>query len=279
VVEHFNFTVTDGIAEVASSLEVNVSGRNDAPIVALPLADKQLTFNKPFSWNMPAESFVDIDQGDVLDYTATLADDSALPEWLSFDSGNLTFSGWTPKQVGEIDVMVTATDRVAATGSTEGSLAVSDIFRVSVSHGNEGVGNGDEAAPSGHDDNFNDHPGTGPGGPGARGGKNGKTFVFDIALNLTSESVLIADFETGRDTISLDREIFSALPAEGTLAAHSFLVSATGTAADDNDYILYNTTSGSLLYDADGNGQGVAIEFASLTNKPAINAEDIMIVS
>jgi hypothetical protein len=29
-----------------------------------------------------------------------------------------------------------------------------------------------------------------------------------------------------------------------------------------------------LLYDADGNGQGVALEFASLIDKPAIKAND-----
>jgi Ca2+-binding RTX toxin-like protein len=69
------------------------------------------------------------------------------------------------------------------------------------------------------------------------------------------------------------------LPGEGTLLSQYFHVSATGVAADDNDYILYNTTSGALLYDADGNGQGVAVEFATLTGKPTIKADDFLVVA
>ena len=133
-----------------------------------PLADQDFTFNKPVSWQMPAGSFIDVDQGDTLDYTVTLADGSPMPDWLTFDAATQTFAGKTPKAVGSVEIRVTATDRVAATGSTEGSLSTSDVFRLSVSHGNQGVGNGVDAAPAGHDTNFNDGPGTSPGHPGAR---------------------------------------------------------------------------------------------------------------
>ena len=66
--------------------------------------------------------------------------------------------------------MVIATDSVAATGSTAGSLSASDVFRISVSRGNEGVGNGEDAPPPGHDRNCNDGGGTSPGRPGRKGG-------------------------------------------------------------------------------------------------------------
>ncbi len=168
VVDHFNYTATDGIAGTASTLDFLVHGTNDAPIVAKPLADQDFTFNKPFAWQMPDGSFIDIDNGDTLDYSATLADGSPLPSWLAFDAATRTFSGWTPKQVGSVDIRVTATDRVASTGSTENILSVSDVFRLSVDHGNEGVGNGQDAAPAGQDVNWNDGPGTLPGNPGAR---------------------------------------------------------------------------------------------------------------
>jgi len=170
VVDHFGYTVTDGHVAVSSTLDVFLNGTNDAPILITPLADKNLTFNKSFSWQMPAGSFTDIDQGDTLDYTATLADGSELPSWLSFDAATQTFSGKTPKEVGFVDIMITATDKVAATGSTEGSLSASDVFRVSVSHGNEGVGNGEDAPPAGHDENFNDGAAAMPSQPGAKGG-------------------------------------------------------------------------------------------------------------
>jgi VCBS repeat-containing protein len=166
--ETFAYSATDGIVDVASTLSIQVNGVNDAPILVAPLADQDFTFHKPFEWQMPADSFVDIDQGDVLDYSATLADGSPLPDWISFDPTTQTFSGWTPKMVGSIDICVTATDRVESTGSTEGSLSASDVFTFSISHSNQGVGNGEDAAPPGQDTNFNDGPGTSPGGPGAK---------------------------------------------------------------------------------------------------------------
>jgi VCBS repeat-containing protein len=170
--EHFDYSVTDGIASVASALDVVLSGTNDAPIVVTELADQDFKFNMAFSWQMPAGSFIDIDQGDVLDYTAALADGSPLPDWLIFDPATQLFSGVAPREVGYIDVRVTATDRVAATGSTDGSLSASDIVRITISHGNEGVGNGVDAAPSVNLANFNDGATASPANPGAQGGNN-----------------------------------------------------------------------------------------------------------
>lgn len=173
VTDSFGYTISDSKGETASSMvNVTITGVNDAPILVAPLADQDITFNKTFSWQMPSGSFIDIDQGDTLDYSATLADGSLLPDWLSFDPITRTFSGMAPKTVGYVDVQVTATDRVAATGSTIDSLAASDIFRISISHGNEGVGDGQDAAPAGTGSNFNDGPGTSPGNPGAGGGIN-----------------------------------------------------------------------------------------------------------
>ncbi|MFZ3019434.1 MAG: VCBS domain-containing protein [Gallionella sp.] len=172
VVEHFGYTATDGIAGTASVLDVFLSGTNDAPILVSPLDDQYLRSDEHFSWQMPAGSFTDIDQGDILDYTATMADGSALPEWLGFDAATQTFSGEAPKERGSLDVRITATDKVAATGSTHGSLSVFDVFRITVSRGNEGLGNGQDVPPPGHDGNFNDGAGSSPGHPGSSNGKN-----------------------------------------------------------------------------------------------------------
>jgi VCBS repeat-containing protein len=142
VVDSFAYTATDGIAHASSSLAVTVAGANDAPILVAPLADQSIKFNKAFSWQMPANSFTDIDTGDTLSYSATLANGSALPAWLKFDAATGTFSGTAPKTVGDFDIRVTATDKVAADGSTTGSLSASDVFHLSVSHKNNGGGNG-----------------------------------------------------------------------------------------------------------------------------------------
>jgi len=105
------------------------------------------------------------------------------------------------------------------------------------------------------------------------------TFVFDTELSSSANVDSITDFFVGQDKIQLDKDIFTALKDEGVLSSAFFKASATGAAGDDNDYFLYNTTSGALFYDADGNGQGVAVQFATLTNKPKVSANDFLIAS
>ena len=84
-------------------------------------------------------SFVDTDDtsgddapGNVLTYTATLSDGSALPTWLTFTGATQTFSG-TPANtdVGSLSVKVTATDGNGATDD------VSDIFDIAVANLND----------------------------------------------------------------------------------------------------------------------------------------------
>ncbi|WP_455232985.1 VCBS domain-containing protein [Geopseudomonas aromaticivorans] len=168
--EEFLLQVTDGLATVSSTLGVTVQGSNDAPVLVHALSDQYASINREFSWQLPEGSFADIDEGDALHLSATLADGSELPEWLAFDEATASFTSISPKKVADyLDIRVTATDSVAASASTEGSLSVSDTFRVFFSHGNQGLGNGQDAAAPGHSSNWNDGPGTSPGNPGARG--------------------------------------------------------------------------------------------------------------
>jgi hypothetical protein len=56
-----------------------------------------------------------------------------------------------------------------------------------------------------------------------------------------------------------------------------FHASITGVAADSNDYINYETDTGKLFYDADGNGSGAAVLFATLSGAPALSNLDIFV--
>jgi Ca2+-binding RTX toxin-like protein len=111
------------------------------------------------------------------------------------------------------------------------------------------------------------------------GGSGADTFIFNSILDENTNKDTISDFNANEDKISLHNSIFKALIEEGTLSAVNFHAGSTDMAADDNDYILYNTTTGALSYDADGNGQGVAVEFAVLSTKPQINEKDFVIAS
>ena len=111
------------------------------------------------------------------------------------------------------------------------------------------------------------------------GGTGADTFVFNTAIGTSPANIdTIRDFEAnGIDKILLDDDIFAALGPVGantTLNAGNFRVSAGGNAADNNDYILYDTATGNLFYDADGNGSGAKVQFATLTLTGVIGTVD-----
>ena len=62
----------------------------------------------------------------------------------------------------------------------------------------------------------------------------------------------ILDFSVVDDTILLSHLVFTALGSVGTLPAGGFFTGAT--AGDAGDRIIYNSSTGALLYDADGTG-------------------------
>jgi|GEM_PF-2589188 len=115
---------------VTDTFTITVANVNDAPTVANPLVDQNATEDTPFTYQFAADSFADVDVGDVLSYAATQADGSALPGWLSFDAGSRTFSG-TPgnADVGTVSIKVTADDGHGGT--------VTDTFTITVADGNE----------------------------------------------------------------------------------------------------------------------------------------------
>lgn len=94
----------------ASGVLVNVTvAENQVPVLASPLADLNTIRGGEFSYTLPENAFTDPDAGDALTYSATLADGSALPSWLVFDSQTRRFSG-IPEALGTISVRVSAND-------------------------------------------------------------------------------------------------------------------------------------------------------------------------
>src|SRR5262249_12635651 len=85
---------------------------NHAPTVANPLANQTVQEDTPFSIQVPANTFADPDAGDTLTYSATQANDSALPTWLSFNATTRT-STVIPDALplGTLNLAVSATDR------------------------------------------------------------------------------------------------------------------------------------------------------------------------
>ncbi|MGJ5238900.1 S8 family serine peptidase [Bradyrhizobium oligotrophicum] len=88
----------------------------------------------------------------------------------------------------------------------------------------------------------------------------------------------ITDFSVADDTIWLDHEIFAALRGHEGQALSASEFRAGSRALDSDDHIIYNADTGVLIYDANGNKAGGAIEIAILSKGLAMTNEDFLIV-
>ncbi|MBV7544664.1 putative Ig domain-containing protein, partial [Acidovorax sp. sic0104] len=115
-------TASDGHGgSVADSFDIVVANTNDAPTLANAIPNRSGTEGFAFNYTLAANTFADVDVGDVLTYSAQLAGGGALPAWLSFNPATRTFSG-TPAATGTVSIEVTADDGHGGT--------VSDSFDV-----------------------------------------------------------------------------------------------------------------------------------------------------
>jgi len=110
------------------------------------------------------------------------------------------------------------------------------------------------------------------------GGLGADTFVFDTAP--ADNPDLVTDFASATDKLSFDNSIFTGLGAAGNFAAGDarFAAGAGFTSGRDaSDRLIYNTSTGQLFYDADGNGAGRSQLVATLQGAPALAATDIVV--
>jgi hypothetical protein len=63
----------------------------------------------------------------------------------------------------------------------------------------------------------------------------------------------------------------------GVLSSANCRANTTGTASDTNDYVLYETDTGKLFFDADGSGAGAKVLIATLTTLPVLTSADIFV--
>ncbi|MGV8713295.1 MAG: calcium-binding protein, partial [Nitrosomonas sp.] len=102
------------------------------------------------------------------------------------------------------------------------------------------------------------------------GGVGNDIFRFTASGNTGT----VTDYNVANDTIQLENGVFKALTATGTLPASQFRVGAQ--ALDGNDHVIYNKTTGALIYDANGSGAGAAVQIGTLT--PGLNLTNLDIV-
>jgi hypothetical protein len=121
---NISVTATDlSFASVSNEFYVEVLNINDAPTVANAIPDQTVPVNNSFLYQIPENTFTDIDQNDSLTYSAQIAGGFKLPEWLNFEPSTRILSG-TPTETQELNIEVTATDNFFA--------GADDVFKLSV---------------------------------------------------------------------------------------------------------------------------------------------------
>ena len=128
-------------------INLSIQGSNDGPVLDIALLNQSATQDTAFSYQVPANTFSDLD-GDALAYSASLADGSSLPAWLSFDASTGTLSG-TPvnSDVGSVSVTISASDGLASASSTF-TLNVNNVNDVAVISGTDAGAVTEDSAPS-----------------------------------------------------------------------------------------------------------------------------------
>ncbi|QSJ15475.1 FG-GAP repeat protein [Nostoc sp. UHCC 0702] len=222
--DSFTFTVSDrNGGSVTGTFNLNVKSVNDAPTLVEAIADQTALLDSAFSFTIDANTFSDVDAGDILTYSATLENGGALPTWLIFDATTLTFSG-TPNSdnVGIFNIKVTASDRQGAT--TE------DIFALTVTN----VINGTDANDTLTGGAGNDILDGGAGSDRLLGGTGNDTYIVD-----TIRDVVVENADAGEDTVQ--SAVNYTLTANVEYLILTGTANSTGTGNDLNNTITGNS--------------------------------------
>ncbi|MBD0414400.1 calcium-binding protein [Oryzicola mucosus] len=107
------------------------------------------------------------------------------------------------------------------------------------------------------------------------GGAGKDIFVFAAKKSANIDHV--TDFSAADDTVHLENAILRGLPV-GALAASAFAANAGGQAADADDRLIYDTDTGKLFFDADGDGVRAAIHIGTFYNKPTLSHLDFVVI-
>lgn len=240
-------------AKASTTLSLTVQNVNDAPVVAIAVPDQNAKVGVSFNYAVPANTFLDVDAGDTLSYSASLSDGTALPAWLSFDAAKLTFNGIpTSAGTGKLSIKLKAIDGAGLFGT--------DVFDVLIApsniNGSSGIDNligtsGDDQinAMAGNDKltglDGNDTLNGGSGVDEMRGGKGNDVYVVDSL----SDSV-IENLNEGSDSIQSNVTYTLPTNVENLSLTGTLAINGTGNMASN---ILIGNSGVNVLSGGAGN--------------------------
>jgi len=243
-------------ASASQTFNLTVANANDTPVLANAIADQAGAEGSSFNFTVPANTFSDVDVGDSLTLSATLADGSALPAWLTFDAATRTFSG-NPGDgaAGVYTVRVSATDIAGASTSDDFVLSIADTI-ATVQNGNSSnntlygtqfmdVLNGQGGSDVLYGYAGNDTLDGGSGADTMYGGAGDDTYVVN-----TSSDVVIENAGEGIDTVLSSTSYTLGDNVENLTLTGTSSISGTGNSLDN---IIIGNSAGNTLTGGAGN--------------------------
>jgi serralysin len=109
------------------------------------------------------------------------------------------------------------------------------------------------------------------------GGGGEDFFVFDTKASSKNVDAIL-DFTINVDTIVINNKVFIQVGADGALFSDAFVANLSGVAEDAEDRLIYDTDSGNLIYDSNGNAQGGAVRIATLGTGLALDSGDFLVI-
>lgn len=263
-----------------TSFTLKVNPPNQAPTVLNAIADQSVTDAKAFSYTIPSNTFKDPD-GDVLTYSATLEDGSALPSWLSFNASTRVLSGTSPDYSTPLNIKITVKDTANQT--------VSDVFKLTFAVQNQTIngtnsaetltgasGNDTLTGQAGNDTLYgqagNDTLNGGTGNDIMYGGKGDDVYIVDSTSDSVNETAnegidtiqSSVTYTLGNNVENVTLTGTTAINGMGntlnnTIIGNSAVNTLTGGAGDDyldggagNDKLLGGTGNDTYVIDSTG---------------------------
>ncbi len=236
-------------ASVSDVFAITVANTNDAPTVGVAIVGRSTNEDGYFSFQVPSDAFADVDLGDTLTYSATLANGAALLTWLVFDPTTRTFYG-TPANgdVGVSSVKVIATD--------SSSASASQTFNLTVINTNDGpvLASAVPDRPATEDSAFSYQVASG-------------VFTDPDVGDILSYSATLAGGAALPVWLSFDAatRTFSGTPANGDVGAINVTVTATdthGASVSDTFTITVGNTNDAPTITSHGGGNTGSVSYA-----------------
>ncbi len=106
------------------------------------------------------------------------------------------------------------------------------------------------------------------------GAAGADVFVFNAAIGASNVDTILS-YVVADDAIWLENAVMTGLSA-GALAASAFVSGAAATTAAHR--VIYNSATGQLLYDADGNAGAAAVLIANIGTGLAVTAGEFLVI-